>query len=244
MANDSWFSRSNIISIVGIAIGVLVGLFGAAFSLPGGQRMLCSFNPMFCRSVPLSNAVLSVAAFERTPYCAARLRSFDPTDLPPGMGYTPLDGSGGCGPIDLSTSPAYDALQRFGSGPAGRDAILALQLSFDHAPVRAPTPFSVRVACSFQTEVGTSWVEKPCQLGDPVLDHELFGQTSAPSALGHGQLIPDTQLYGQVFVLSMNGDSNFASLAPGAYRIILNVGDAGELIEEERLEAGFEVVRP
>lgn len=244
VANDSWLSRSNIIAIVGIGIGALVGLFGAAFSLPGGQRLLCNFNPMFCRAVPLSNAVLAVAAFEQTPYCAALLRSFDPTDLPPGMGYTPLDGSGGCGPIDLSRSPAYDALQRFGAGPAGRDAILALQLSFDHAPVRTPTLFSVRIACAFRAEGATSWAEQPCQLADPVLDKETFGQTAEPSALGQGQLVPETQLYGQVFRLSMNGISNFASLAPGSYRIILNVGDADELIEEERLETEFDVTPP
>jgi len=251
---DRWFSKSNIISLVAIAIGLVASLFGAAFSLPGGQRMLCAAHQMFCRDVPVADPILAIYGLDGAQACRRRRADAptgsDPFDVvygvPPGGVDAPADAP--CGPIDASAADTFDQLVRLDNeGPAAprSDRItLFAHVSFDHARVGRPVTFDVAVTCAHQPRAGGAWEPTPCALAEPVADPGPADPAAEPAQIAdraRATLQPDVQVFARTYRLDIEGAANTSALRPGSYRVIMRLGGPTELLVETRMESLFAV---
>jgi hypothetical protein len=248
---DRWFSKSNIIALAAIAIGVVASLFGAAFSLPGGQRILCAAHQMFCRDVPVADPILAIYGLDGAEVCRRRRADAptgsDPFDLvygvPPGGRDAPPDAP--CGPIDASAPEIFDQLVRLDNdGPvAPRSNRIALfaHLSFDHARVGRSVLFDVAVTCAHQPKPGVAWEPRACALAPPIVDPAAADPEAKASDRVRAGLEPDVQIFAQTWRLDIDGASDTSALQPGSYRVIVRLGGPTDLVVETRMESLFTV---
>lgn len=256
---DRWFSSSNIIALAAIAVGLVASLFGAAFSLPGGQRIMCSVHQMFCRDVPVADPILAIYGLDGAQVCRRR-RADAPTlsppfdlvyGVPPGGPDAAPDAP--CGPIDARTADVFSQLVRLDNeGPAAprsnRIALFA-HLSFDHARVGRPVSFDVAVTCAHQPRSGVAWEPKVCALSPPVADPapvnpapaDPGAATEATADRVRAALEPDIQVFARTYRLDIEGAADTSALEPGSYRIIVRLGGPTDLVVETRLESLFAV---
>jgi hypothetical protein len=236
-----------LLAIVGVGATVVMGLFGAAFAIPGGQDLLCRTIGWSCDAIDLSDVRFTAWAVEHDRFCA---------DQSAGAWYGEAPSIGSDCIVDFGT----DLPQGY-SGPMAyvesTPAVsLAGHLTFQHPQIARAARVTVRPDC-WRGREGKDFLEPiPCALSPPRVGGDLLfgalaaeerkalsaGDTNAPNAIAL-TLDPAQTVFAARYRLDVDGQES-AALVPGYYRMDLSIGAPGEAVEPAKARLEFEVRSP